>query len=67
MDEVMSAWVLAGVSAITGLTWFLFWNFITDLKTSVKDLVHSMKGLSDLVQLHDKEIYLMKSKLKIDE
>lgn len=67
MDQVMSAWVLAGVSAITGLTWFLFWNFITDLKTSVKDLVSSMKGLSDLVQLHDKEIYLMKSKLKIDE
>ena len=63
----MSAWVLAGGSAITGLTWFLFWNFITDLKTSVKDLVQSMKGLSDLVQLHDKEIYLMKNKLKIDE
>lgn len=67
MDQVMSAWVLAGVTAITGLTWFLFWNFIMDLKTSIKDLVNSMKGLSDLVQLHDKEIAVMKSKMRMGE
>jgi hypothetical protein len=64
MDEVVSTWVFGGLTAISGLAWFLFWNQIVDMKSSVKELIGALKGVSDLVQLHDKEIAVMKEQMK---
>lgn len=59
----LDKWVLSGISGITGVVGFLIWNQIKDIKGSLKEMADSIKDISDLVHLHDKDIAVMKFKL----
>jgi len=48
------SWVLSGITVMAA---FLLWNQIKDIKTI-------LKGVVDLLQLHDRDIAVMKHQLK---
>lgn len=60
-------WVLVGV---TSLTAFLFWNQIKDMKENMKEnfkqLNETLMDLREIVQIHDKEIAIIKARNEKD-
>jgi hypothetical protein len=58
------SWFFGGITIIAV---FLFWNQVKDIKGSLKSMSESMKDISALVHLHDKDIAVIKRELKIKE
>lgn len=53
------SWVLSGITVAAA---YLLWNQVKDIKEALKSISKSLKEISDLVNLHDKDIARLKDK-----
>lgn len=54
------SWVLNGITVAAA---YLLWNQIKDIKEALVRISKSLKEISDLANLHDKEIARLKDKV----